>query len=91
LNLVKQRKTFQISDSEISKRCFKIEQKKLAEFAYVNHNTAGQLKGIQDFRERLTVGSWPAREGNAQYGSCLKIRHRLYTHTHARAHSLQQQ
>jgi hypothetical protein len=35
----------------------KIEQKKLAEFAYVNHVTAGQWESIQDFRERLIVGS----------------------------------
>jgi len=70
-----------------AKRYFKIVQKKPAKFAYVNHLKTGQWKGIQDFRERLTVGSWPAREGNAQYGSCLKIRHRLHTHTHTHIHT----
>ena len=57
MNLVKRWKNFYPSESEISKMCFKREQKKLSEFAYVNHVTAGQWKGIQDFLERLTVGS----------------------------------
>jgi hypothetical protein len=50
-------KPFNHLKAKSAKRCFKIEQKKLAEFAYVNHLKAGQWKGIQDFRERLTVGS----------------------------------
>jgi len=58
MNLVKQRKKpFNHLRAKSAKRCFKIEQKKLTEFAYVNHVKAGQWKGIQDFRERLTVGS----------------------------------